>query len=108
MNFLWRKYPHYILKVFCVEGRQVFEVEFSHTPAFRAIVRRVERTQLWYPPCSCVLLECIADLQTGFSLKKSPLGVYRQFYGNVITIENILLSLCCLHVFIQTVSRMET
>ena len=29
-----------------MEGRQVFEVEFSHTPAFRAIVRGVERIQL--------------------------------------------------------------
>ena len=48
MNFLWQEYPHYILKVFYVEGRQVFEVEFSHTPAAGAIVRRVERKQLWY------------------------------------------------------------
>ena len=31
-----------------MECRQVFEVEFSHTPAFGVIVRRVERTQLWY------------------------------------------------------------
>ena len=48
MNFFWQKYPHYILKVFCVDGRQVFEVEFSHTPESGAIVRRVERSQLWY------------------------------------------------------------
>ena len=31
-----------------MEGRQVFEVEFSDTPASGAIVRRVERTQFWY------------------------------------------------------------
>ena len=48
MNFVWQEYPHYILKVFYVEGRQVFEVDFSHTPASGAIVRRVERKQLWY------------------------------------------------------------
>ena len=40
---------------------KVFEVEFSHTPTFGAMIRTVERTQLWY---SFALLECIADLQT--------------------------------------------
>ena len=34
-----------------MEGRQVFEVEFSHTPTFGAMIRSA-------------LLECIADLQT--------------------------------------------
>ena len=66
----------------------MFEVDFNHDSSnMDAIVRRGDRKQLWY---SLVLLfkECIADLQTGFSLKKTHLGIYGQLYGNEIKIQN--------------------